>query len=356
MTTFKTLVNNLRTTLGASYTVGSGTMTLAPGSGSSFGNVSASTPVRFTVITAATYGSSSELLTIYQATGINGDVLSGVSAIEGTTDRNYSAGDKLEARPTQGSYADIHGAINAIESAPYAVDTSVVHLAGSETITGAKTFANKLTLASITDPVQPGAGDLWNSSAKGVLSFATAGMVTRAGGIVWQGLGPGTPVVNTTSQTSILAGIGSTQGSLTIPANSLLPGKYINIDLFGQYSSTGNAPTIQFVFLLGGVVIATTVPVTISTSNTNVMWHIHCPSKFQVQSIGTSGKIIGRAVLVGIGASNFSAYATQPGPPSIGAATINTTGALTFDVQVLWSTASTSNSIQFLGGALWIDG
>ena len=64
------------------------------------------------------------------ATGITRDLFSGVAATEGSTDRNYTAGDKVEARPTQGSYGDIHAAINTIENAPYAVDTAVVHLTG----------------------------------------------------------------------------------------------------------------------------------------------------------------------------------------------------------------------------------
>jgi hypothetical protein len=356
MTTFKTLVNNLSTTLGAHYTAGSGTMTVASGTGASFGTVSASAPVRFTVVTSGTYGTNDEIFTIYQATGINGDVLSGVSAIEGTTDQNYSTGDVVEARPTQGSYADIHSAINAIENAPYSVDTTVVHLAGAETITGAKTFANKLTLAAAPDPVAPGAGDVWNGSSQGVLSFVSSGMVARAGGIVWQGLGAGTAVANTTLQQSVLSGIGTTRGTLTIPTNSLLPGKILTIDVYGKYSSTSSKPTITFVILLGGVVIAKTSAVVVPVANTNSMWYVTCPSGFQVQAIGTSGKVLGRAVVVGNGSTAFTSYATQPGPPGIGVATINTTVPLTFDVQVQWSMASPSNSIQFLGGTLSIGG
>jgi hypothetical protein len=177
MTVFKTLVNNLRTSLGANYTAGSGTMTVAPGTGTLFGSISTAAPARFTVITAATYGTSSEVLTIYQATGLSGDVLSGVSAIEGTTDLNYSAGDKLEARPTQGSYADIHGAINAIENAPYAVDNSVVHRAGSETITGAKTFSTPPTVGNLTGLLKATTGTI-TTAAPGTDYVVPTGSIT----------------------------------------------------------------------------------------------------------------------------------------------------------------------------------
>jgi hypothetical protein len=218
MTTFKTLVNNLFTTLGAAYTAGSGTMTVAAGTGAQFGTVTASAPVRFTLITAASYGSSAEVLTIYQATGISGDVLSGVSAIEGTVDQNYFVGDKVEARPTQGSYSDIHSAINAIETdativrasgvyanpswltsisgsvvsgnisgnagglstnisesqvtnlvsdlAAKAADQTVVHLAGAETISGAKTFSTAPVLGTLSGLVK---------ASSGVVSTAVAG-------------------------------------------------------------------------------------------------------------------------------------------------------------------------------------
>jgi hypothetical protein len=164
MTTFKTLVNNLFTTLGASYTAGSGTMTLSSGTGSLFGTVTPSNPVRFTVITVGSYGTTSEILTIFRATGIAGDVLSGVAAIEGTTDRNYGAGDKVECRPTQGSYGDIHAAINAIENAPYAVDGAVVHLAGGETISGAKVFSTPPTLGSLTGLLKASSGVVTTAS------------------------------------------------------------------------------------------------------------------------------------------------------------------------------------------------
>jgi hypothetical protein len=133
-------------------------LVLTSGTGALFGPVSVTAPVRFTVVTAATYGTASEVSTIYQATGISGDVLSGVLAIEGTTDRNYSVGDKVEARPTQGSFGDVYAAVNAIENAPYATDTSVVHLAGTESISGAKTFSTLPTLGSLTGIVKATAG------------------------------------------------------------------------------------------------------------------------------------------------------------------------------------------------------
>ena len=225
---------------------------------------------------------------------------------------------------------------------------------GSSSISTLGTIAGNLTLAAISDPVSPGTGTVWNSSSQNVLSFTSSGLITRAGGIIWQGLSPGTPVANTKNQQSVLSG--HRHHSRNAHDSVKLTFDWQNINnryLFGKYSSTSLKPTISFVLLLGGVVIAKTAALAVPVANTNSMWYVTCPSGFQVQAVGTSGKIIGRAVIVGNGSTAFTSYATQTGPPGIGAATIDTTcPAHSSTCIVQWSTASPSNSIQFLGGTL----
>ena len=65
----------------------------------------------------------------------------------------------------RGAASDIYTAVNALENAGYAVDSTVVHLAGSETISGAKTLTLP-TLGNLTGLVK---------AASGALSTATAG-------------------------------------------------------------------------------------------------------------------------------------------------------------------------------------
>ena len=95
-TVFKKPINNLTTTLAAAYTPGSGTMTVRAGDGARFGAVSASSPIRFTCVKASGVTSVGQVdpisaISIYVATGIAGDVLSGVSVQEGTTDQAFAA-------------------------------------------------------------------------------------------------------------------------------------------------------------------------------------------------------------------------------------------------------------------------
>jgi hypothetical protein len=120
-TTFKTPLNNVSTTVGATRGVGVASLTVATGTGGKFGSPSPSAPIRVTVIQAA--GISGGIitdptkLTIFSCTGRSGDVLSGLTVIEGTTDLAFANGDTIIMAPTAEAFGDIHGAINALENA-----------------------------------------------------------------------------------------------------------------------------------------------------------------------------------------------------------------------------------------------
>ncbi|MGO9813378.1 MAG: hypothetical protein ACLP53_21760 [Isosphaeraceae bacterium] len=229
----------------------------------------------------------------------------------------------------------------------------------SNVFTGAADWSigssGQLTGKAISDPGTPNAGDLWISSASGNLKSLTAGLPAPYGGIIWQGLSPGTAVTNSTSLLSVLTGISTTQGSLTIPANSLQVGKVIRITLFGTAGVTGT-PTLTVQVLLGGNIIAQGTTAALSAAS-NVAWAIHpfLGGAYQVQAIGSTGKIIGiqRFDIVALSAANLTASGGGAAPSQV---TINTTGSLALDVKMQWSVQSTSNTAQFLGGFVTIDG
>lgn len=208
-------------------------------------------------------------------------------------------------------------------------------------------------LQPITDPGSPAAGDLWYGSDTGALTVESAGLPTRLGGIVWEGLSAGTQLINSTANTSLLAGITTTKGSLTFPANSLTAGKIIVPVFFGSFGWSGSA-TITVQLLLGSVVIGTG-SATATPSVTANSWSIEStngPGGWLVQSAGATGKIIGagRCNLSAAAAPTLVTSGTTNGAPS--QATIDTTVSNTLDFKFQWSAASASNKIQFLGG--WV--
>jgi hypothetical protein len=213
--------------------------------------------------------------------------------------------------------------------------------------------SGQITGTAISDPGSPNIGDLWISNSQNVLSFLDSGVVTRSGGVIWQALGPGPVVANTTSLLSVLAGVSPTLGSLTIPANALVPGKILKPVLFGTAAATGT-PTLTVQLTLGGTIISSVVMN--ATAFGNSYWSLE-PSLgggWQVQSTGASGKIIGMQRFSSVLGSLALGTTTGTNPPAL--VTINTTTALAIDFKVQWNTASASNSIQLLGGWIIIDG
>jgi hypothetical protein len=151
-TVFFTPRNNVASTVGSTYTTGSGSLVLAAGTGARFGSPSPSAPIRVTVIKASAGEGTVDptAYTIFQATGRSADILTGLVAIEGTTDQGYALGDLVEMYITAGALADLNFAVNTNETAIAAntaaialraLDSAVVHLSGNETIAGTKTFS-----------------------------------------------------------------------------------------------------------------------------------------------------------------------------------------------------------------------
>jgi hypothetical protein len=112
MTTAFTLpINSASTTLAASHAIGSGTLVLTDGSFLPSGVPSTATPIRVTCIRLADFTS-----VIFKVTAISGNTISGLTAIEGSSDITLNAGDVVDMRITAGYFVDIHNAINAIQA------------------------------------------------------------------------------------------------------------------------------------------------------------------------------------------------------------------------------------------------
>jgi hypothetical protein len=118
-TVFTVPANNVRSTLGARHLTGAGTLEVKSGEGSLFGTPSPAAPIRVTVARANTLVNDevaqSSTFTIFKATGRSGDILTGVTAIEGTADRDYARNDPVRMTITAGMFSDLHAAVNALE-------------------------------------------------------------------------------------------------------------------------------------------------------------------------------------------------------------------------------------------------
>ena len=248
----------------------------------------------------------------------------------------------------------------------------IIFNSGGTNLTGASQLTvqavGQLNSTPVSDPASPVAGDLWYSSGNNTFGIVTKGLVAKIGGIVWSGLSSGSAFSNSSSQVSLISGTygpSSTAGSLTIPANSLKPGTVIRPRFFGTMMQA--TPKLTMSIYLGSTLVWSVQTPALTSNATAQDWL--CFSGFQcsdllVQSIGSSGSVIGTGSAFcsnAAGASNNLSCGTatttqtsyQGYPVSV---TVNTTLSLTLDFQVQFSSVSSSNSIQFLGGYLQIDG
>ena len=185
-TSFRPHPNNVTTTLASAYAAGSGQLVLATGTGAAFGSTF---PMTVSVIAAGGYGGPAETYRIFNVTGRTTDTLTGVTAAEGTTDNQaFSIGDRVELRWTDGLAKTIEAAVNTLENAGYAIDTSVVHLAGAETITGAKTFSAATTMSGNLTVT---GGGVITGSGSGITNLNASNLAT--GTAAAARLGTGTP-------------------------------------------------------------------------------------------------------------------------------------------------------------------
>lgn len=140
-TSFAAAPNNVSAKVGSSgYIAGSHSLTLRSGDGAKFPALTAGAWLRVTVVRAPVAYSPSAALsdyTVYKVTAVAGDVLTlDPTPLDGTSDRNYADGDVVECRWTKGAAADLHTAVNAIET-----DATIVRTTSS--------YANPAFLVSV---------------------------------------------------------------------------------------------------------------------------------------------------------------------------------------------------------------
>jgi hypothetical protein len=163
----------------------------------------------------------------------------------------------------------------------------------------------------------------------------------------------GTAVANTVTLTSLFTGA-TIGGSLTIPANTLQVGSMLRFELFGTYSSL--TPTLNVQVSLGGTVVMQGTTPAFATQ-TGFSWafdHVTGPG-ILIQVIGASGKALGGDRFNCNGGGSCTLNASGVLNTATSQVTVNTTGALAIDIKVAWSVASASNTIQLLGGAIYLD-
>lgn len=200
-----TAKNNVtKLSLSAPYTASSGSMVLQGGQGAYFTTF----PAKFTLISLSSYGTGpNEVTAIYQCTGKSSDTLTGVSAIESTTDVNWSANDIVEQRITAGDINTLNDYVDPIAS-PQAAN---LVFAGPTSGSAALPTFRELVSADI-----PGGGGGGGGTVTSV-ALALPGFITVSGSPVTTS-GTLTGTLASQSQNAVFAGPTSGSGAPTFRA------------------------------------------------------------------------------------------------------------------------------------------
>jgi hypothetical protein len=173
---------------------------------------------------------------------------------------------------------------------------------------------------------------------------------------LWCGSGPGTAIANTTTPSSIFAGVPTGRGSLTIPANTPRIGHRIITGIYGTYGATGT-PTVTCQVKLGSTVVlqGTSGALTAFTGG-NWAFDFVYQNAIDFQAVGASGKVIGLARVNFSGGGSIVLTAAGTGSVAPSQVSLDTTPALLYDIVFTWSVAATANTMQYLGGPVQLDG
>jgi hypothetical protein len=116
--TFAKPVNDFSATLASAHAVNATTLVLATGAGALLGSLPANRIYRVTAVLNPQVPSES-ILGVFEATGLTGDTLTGVTGAEGFANVALAAGTTIEVRVTAKDLSEVQDAVNALESAGY---------------------------------------------------------------------------------------------------------------------------------------------------------------------------------------------------------------------------------------------
>lgn len=202
------------------------------------------------------------------------------------------------------------------------------------------------------NPLQTGgsaANPSWNSN----LLLPSAGPVRSSGGVIWKMTGAATAFTSGT-QGSILAGATAT-GTLTIPANSLIAGQAIRIELWGTFGCTASTPTMTMYLMLGSNIIGQTnvVPFSATAATNSEFYTGGTQVEMLIPTIGVSGKVAGRGGFAFLQSTSVTTSLSIYQGANLGTGTmitVDTTANQTIDIQAKWGTTNAANTMQVLAG------
>lgn len=230
---------------------------------------------------------------------------------------------------------------------------NVVRIFGAQTIAGAKTFTDNITISKLTPLLSLRDGIITQSLKMGAGTSGEFAFPTTAGGVlversqlpsVFTGTTTAT-VTNTTAQTSIVP---SGVGTMVIPAG-ISAGKTYRLVLSGLYNvpmlSPGNL-TIRV--KIGATTVAYGTITSFLAGASDAGFTLQNTLTFR--TVGASGSVMATGSASFVNGSMMRGFADINNGSA--ATTINTTVSNTIDVTVQWSAASGSNSISILNATL----
>lgn len=139
-------------------------------------------------------------------------------------------------------------------------------------------------------------------------------------------------VANTVTETSLF---GTGVGSLTLPANYLVAGRTVEVEIRGRLAATGN-PNRTIRLKLGGTTITSLGPTAIAAVSGTVEFRISL--LLTCRTAGASGVVVAG----GVWSHSDGTFRSLPSGTNVN---VDTTGTLALDVTFEWGTASASNTI-----------
>lgn len=203
-------------------------------------------------------------------------------------------------------------------------------------IAASTTAKPSLNLAAGTSPTTPVAGDVWHDSTEKSFKVST-GVVATLIGTIARGYATATNS-NQSTETSITPAV---YGTLTLPANCLVPGKTLRVKFGGNYTTDlVSGPDLNIKVKLNSTIVAEMGASELVTTDQGVY-----SGEFTVQTYtaGATGTVFGAGVVnMNYGTSGDKQVWISGATSTV---TVDTTVSQTLSLVSQWSVADTDNSI-----------